>query len=217
MACLPIDVVFNILSQADIDTRMRFKIIRKLRLGSPSIDVRPFFTKIFDCIHKAVEQNIVYDSIKDAFDALKYCNVALYKDVCQHTISRRGDIIVGFISSRTTELPLTIGGMECPSVHITPGITYIFENKKMFPLIALQYAEVKINSGVDLTDIYVVYGFLKTFRQVFADSTHLISHSIGTMIIRSYFGIVGPPANMNKQLRDYLRDYPDYKHSYILQ
>lgn len=80
------------------------------------------------------------------------------------TISRNGDIVVGFYNeeySNAKTLHLSIDGQTLPKLEINPGkFVYIFENTHVYPIISVVYSELNVTTQ-NYDGLYVVYALIK--------------------------------------------------------
>lgn len=151
-----------------------------------------------------------YAEIRNGADVVLQKHDAALDPGCAHaTLSRLGDVFVGFYMRDDSEAPearlaLTIGGQHLSDLTIRPGeFVYLYENKYPCPLISLQYSEVHMTPtpAEAIKDICMVYALLETtLRRNLAMQTNIIGDNIIHMEGRyakvqdtkSYQGIVIP-------------------------
>jgi hypothetical protein len=128
------------------------------------------------------------------------------------SITRDGDILVGFYLDSTNSTPIsyhiTIGGCQvCDEMIIHPGeFQYCLENTHVFPMIALQYSELKIHTTDDCLNMKPVFAFLNTEpRRHLARCTNVFHLNSRDAILRSQFGHF----RKDGELESYLEKYPD--------
>lgn len=135
--------------------------------------------------------------------------------VCR--VHRNGDLVVGFYQDDLAAsceqceqceqtLKMTIGGVPLPVVTVRPGeFVYIFENTHVFPINAVQYAELIVHAQ-SYTHLSVIYALLSdNMRKLIAPHTNIVRLSQNTAIIRGCFGFVD---NVEEYLQIYLQKHP---------
>ena len=186
-----------------------------------------FDDTIWSSIKDRVEKKQWYKTVGESLMELctQNTSVALHIEnhlqVKEHTsVPRNGDIIVGFYldSSNTTSVSysISIGGyMACETTTIHPGeFRYCFENTHVFPLIGLQYSELKTITTDDCRNFKLVYACLGDIesRRHLGTCTNIFHFKNSTAILRSQYGGFQNEEEMNV----YLEKYPDYNNVYTV-
>jgi hypothetical protein len=133
------------------------------------------------------------DDIGFVLCELDKTQVTLYKQKCEQTVPRNGDIVVGFYldekSEQSLTINITIGGVICPSLTLLPGeFKYFFENT-YFPIIAIHSSETHIETE-DYSNLFIIYGFAQTLlRKYLVQNTYNLNLNNKKAVIRDgYFG-----------------------------